>query len=162
METYEHKRTKWEGLWWHPEYARYSSAVFNLAQIKKFKGGARLVMMKNKYFNNGENKRPNYVFSIMDANCESTKELEVEEDGNDSTLPMMEWIPCTYINNCFIPELKDVPYSKYLVTYMTGKMERIMCDVVWIERGRVLNKNYQLLTAYMEMPKPYKGGNAKC
>lgn len=71
----------------------------------------------------------------------------------------MEWIPCKYLNQCFITELEDVPYAQFLVTYMTGKMKKRMVGMVWIERGRVIGKKYSLIVAYMQSPKPYTGGN---
>lgn len=52
----------------------------------------------------------------------------------------MNWKPCKYVNQCFIPELESVSYSPFLVTYMTEKMKKKMVDIAWIERGRVLNK----------------------
>jgi formylmethanofuran dehydrogenase subunit E len=79
METFEKKQTKWEGLWWHPEYNGFSSASINLAKLKAFKGNVRLYVRKNKYFNGGENGRPNYMFSIKDANSDIFKEVDVEE-----------------------------------------------------------------------------------
>lgn len=70
---------------------------------------------------------------------------------------MDDWIPCSYIHGCYIQELKDAPYKPYLVTYLTGKMQKELVDVAWVDRGRVLNKKFKLITAYMPMPKPYKG-----
>jgi hypothetical protein len=80
METFEKKQTKWEGLWWHPEYNGFSSAVINLAKLKAFKGNVRMYVRKNKYFNGGENDRPNYLFCIKDANSDIFKEVDIEEE----------------------------------------------------------------------------------
>ena len=75
-------KTKWEGLWWHPENMSFSSATISLADLRKFKGNVRLVVRKNRFYNNGMNGRPNYHFSLMDANSPTARSLEVDEcDG---------------------------------------------------------------------------------
>lgn len=79
LEPIEGKQTKWEGLWWHPEYNGFSSAAFSIADLRKFKGNVRLYVRKNKLYNGGENGRPNYCFTLKDANAEIFKSIEVEE-----------------------------------------------------------------------------------
>ena len=74
------KQTKWQGLWWHPEFNGFSSAVLSLADIRKFKGHVRLYVRKNKFFEGGKNGRPNYNFCIKDANAEVFQNWEVEDD----------------------------------------------------------------------------------
>lgn len=86
LETFDRKQTKWEGLWWHPEYGGFSSAVINLSKLKQFKGNVRLYVRKNKFFNNGENGRPNYHFCIKDANSDVFTVLDVEDDMPDCYL----------------------------------------------------------------------------
>lgn len=80
LEPIDGKQTKWLGLWWNPEYNGYSSTVLSLADIRKFKGNVRLYVRKNKFFNKGENNRPNYCFTLKDANAEVFNLLEVEEE----------------------------------------------------------------------------------
>lgn len=80
LEPIEGKQTKWQGLWWHPEYNGFSSTVLSLSDIRKFKGNVRLYVRKNKYYNGGENGRPNYCFTIKDADAEVFNLLEVEDD----------------------------------------------------------------------------------
>ena len=80
MDVFDGKQTSWEGIWWHPENQYYSSAAFNLAKIKEFKGNVRLYIKKNRYFNNGENGRPNYHFCIRSTESPSFNTLEIEED----------------------------------------------------------------------------------
>lgn len=80
LEVFDKKQTKWEGLWWHPEYAGFSSATLNLSKLKQFKGSVRLYVRKNKFFNNGENGRPNYCFCIKDSDSEIFKTIEVEKE----------------------------------------------------------------------------------
>ena len=80
LETFDRKQTNWEGLWWHKEYNGFSSSVLNLSELRKFKGKVRLYVRKNKFYNNGENGRPNYHFCLKDADSEIFKTLEVEED----------------------------------------------------------------------------------
>lgn len=79
----EGKQTKWEGLWWHPENNSFFSASLSLADIRKFKGNVRLYVRKNKYFNGGENGRPNYLFCFKDSQSDNARELNIE--GNDET-----------------------------------------------------------------------------
>ena len=96
LEPIEGHYTKWLGLWWHPEYNQYSSSAINLADLRKFKGAVRLVVRKNKFYNNGENSRPNYCFSLRDANVESRRDFElaqfVEEGGFEFTASELEAI----------------------------------------------------------------------
>lgn len=80
LEPIDNKQTKWEGLWYHPEYGGFSSASLSLADIRKFKGNVRLYVRKNKFFNGGENGRPNYHFCLKDANSEVFHLWEVEEE----------------------------------------------------------------------------------
>ena len=80
LEPIDGKMTKWEGLWWHPEQMQYTSACINLADIRKFKGNVRLVVRKNRYYNGGENGRPNYCFSLRDAKSESAVLMQVEDE----------------------------------------------------------------------------------
>ena len=90
MKTFDCKQTKWEGLWWHPEYAGFSSSSINLAKLKEFKGNVRLLVRKNKYYNNGENSRPNYLFCIKDSKSDIFRNIEV----------VMEPQSGTYQDNC--------------------------------------------------------------
>lgn len=80
LEPIEGKSTSWEGLWWHPEYNGFSSSVIDLADLRKFKGKVRLYVRKNRFFNRGENNRPNYLFCLRDADSEVFKLLEVIDD----------------------------------------------------------------------------------
>ena len=82
LESFDNKQTKWEGLWWHPEYNGFSSTVIDLSAIRKFKGKVRLYVRKNKFYNGGENGRPNYCFTLKDANSDVFNLLEVEEDDD--------------------------------------------------------------------------------
>ena len=82
LEPFDSKQTKWEGLWWHPEYCGFSSDCINLADLRKFKGNVRLYVRKNKFFNGGENGRPNYHFCIKDANADVFNSLEIEDSVN--------------------------------------------------------------------------------
>ena len=84
--TIDGKATNWCGLWWHPEYNGFSSEAINLSELKKFKGHVRLYVRKNKFYNNGQNNRPNYNFCLKDASSNNPKELtinDIEEDEDD-------------------------------------------------------------------------------
>ena len=80
LAQFDGKQTHWEGLWWHPEYNGFSSAAYSLADLRKFKGYIRLYVRKNKFFNNGENGKPNYCFCIKEVNSNTFKELEIIDD----------------------------------------------------------------------------------
>lgn len=84
LEPFVGKSTKWLGLWWHPEYNGFSSEAINLADVRKFKGNVRLYVRKNKFYNNGENGRPNYNFCLRDANASTFRTLEIDEDYEEN------------------------------------------------------------------------------
>lgn len=79
LESFDKKQTSWEGLWWHPEYNGFSSAVIKLSEIKKFKGTVRFYVRKNKFYNDGENNRPNYHFCLRDSNSYPFNEISIED-----------------------------------------------------------------------------------
>ena len=80
LEPFDSKRTQWSGLWWHPSNNCFTSASFSLGELRKFKGNVRLVVKKNRFYNNGLNGRPNYVFIIADSNTEKYLDMEVVDD----------------------------------------------------------------------------------
>lgn len=79
LEVFDNKRTNWEGLWYHNDTNLYSSVAFNMSQLKKFKGSVRILARKNKWYNGGENGRPNMVFTICDSKSETPYEVEVQD-----------------------------------------------------------------------------------
>lgn len=87
LESIEKKQTNWLGLWWHPEYNGFSSEAIDLAQLRKFKGKVRLYVRKNKFYNNGENGRPNYNFCFKDADAEVFKSFEVVDSDDEDDVP---------------------------------------------------------------------------
>lgn len=123
LEPIDGKRTSWQGLWWHPEYNGFSSACLNLSDLRKFKGNVRLYVRKNKFFNNGENGRPNYVFCLKDAESETFYELDVEEEKGEEE----KGVRFTYeelqsiINRvaCYVGG--EGEYGEHLVTDYTDK-----------------------------------------
>ena len=80
LKAFSKMRTGWQGLWWHPECNCYFSTSLNLAQLKQFKGNVRVYLKKNRFYNNGENNRPNYVFMLSDAKGTDGATLEVTEN----------------------------------------------------------------------------------
>lgn len=80
LEPFDNKRTKWSGLWYHPDKLCFTSASFSIAELRKFKGNIRLIVRKNRFYNNGENHRPNYVFIFTDSQNEKYLELEVVDE----------------------------------------------------------------------------------
>lgn len=89
MKTFDCKQTSWEGLWYHPETLGYTSAAINLSKLKQFKGAVRIYVRKNKYYNGGENGRPNYVFCIKDAKSETFVDADICDDNRCGT-----WVWC--------------------------------------------------------------------
>lgn len=79
MEKFEDKQTRWEGLWYHQDGKYFSSAAINLSKLKNFKGTIRFYVRKNKYYNNGENGRPNYIFCIRDSKSDYEHEIEIKD-----------------------------------------------------------------------------------
>lgn len=79
LEVYENKQTAWCGLWWHPESNSFVSPAINISSLRKFKGSVKLVVRKNKYFNGGENRRPNYCFTLRDTESQNEIELKIED-----------------------------------------------------------------------------------
>ena len=79
MEVIDGKQTTWGGLWWHPESMCFTSQVIGLSELRKFKGHVRVIVKKNRFYNNGENNKPNYVFLLRDAKSDDPMKLEIED-----------------------------------------------------------------------------------
>ena len=76
--------------------------------------------------------------------------------GLPSAQPEQKWIPCKCINQCYIPELENIPYRGMLFTYKT-RTGKLLVRTTWIERGRLIgNKMNGLPIAYMPLPEPYR------
>jgi hypothetical protein len=75
MNSFDQKRTNWEGLWYDNLSHSYKSSAINLSKLKEFKGTVRIIARKNKYYEEGANK-PNMVFMIADAEA-TGKDLEI-------------------------------------------------------------------------------------
>ena len=80
LEPFDRKQTEWSGLWWHPETMSFSSTAINLANLRKFKGNVRMFVKKNKFFNGGENGRPNYLFCLRDTKSDLVNPIDVVDD----------------------------------------------------------------------------------
>lgn len=80
LKTFDQKQTNWLGLWWHPKYGGFYSSVISLSELRKFKGKVRLCVRKNKYYNKGENNRPNYCFSFKEADADVFNLIKVIDD----------------------------------------------------------------------------------
>ena len=91
LEPFDGKRTKWNGLWYHKHNYCFSSESFDLADIKKFKGRVRIIVRKNRFFENGKNGRPNYVFMIVDSTNEKYIDLEVVDDDTEEIAEAGFW-----------------------------------------------------------------------
>lgn len=82
LKPFEKKSTSWQGLWWHPEYAGFSSTVISLADLRQFKGNVRLYVRKNKLYEKGSN-RPNYCFCLKDADAKIFHLLDVQDSEEE-------------------------------------------------------------------------------
>ena len=78
LEPIDGKCSTWQGLWWHPETNSFTSASLSLSDLRQYKGSVRLIVRKNKYFNGGENGRPNYNFCLRDVGQDG-RPWEVED-----------------------------------------------------------------------------------
>ena len=63
IEVQEKKSTSWEGLWWKADYQNFVSQPFPISDLKDLSGEVRLVVRKNKYYQQGKDY-PNYNFSF--------------------------------------------------------------------------------------------------
>lgn len=90
LEVIDGKQTNWCGLWWNPDTNSFKSSAFSLSELRKFKGAVRLIVRKNKFFNNGENNRPNYNFVIRDAAADAPIILEIEDIEEQENSPYCE------------------------------------------------------------------------
>jgi len=71
------------GLWWHPDMFSFTSQAVNLSDLKRFKGAVRFYVRKNRFFNGGENGRPNYLLSIWGVDTSSPKEVKVIDETSE-------------------------------------------------------------------------------
>lgn len=87
LQVFDGKQTTWAGLWWHPETSCFTSETINLSKLREFKGNVRMYVRKNKFYNGGENGRPNYCFCLRDTKFEKEEPWEVEDvdSGDGST-----------------------------------------------------------------------------
>lgn len=83
LEPIDGKCSTWEGLWWHPETNSFTSASLSLSDLRKYKGAVRLIVRKNKYYNGGENGRPNYKFCLRDVARDGKQwpVADIDEEG---------------------------------------------------------------------------------
>ena len=121
LEVIDGKTTNWNGLWWHPENQYFSSAGINLSELRKFKGVVRLIVKKNKYYNNGENGRPNYHFVLRDAQCDNPINVEVDDIECEDQSPYYD-----DESGCYFNENDERLYTHEEVQYA---LNRCACDV---------------------------------
>ena len=121
LEVIDGKQTNWCGLWWHPENCSFSSSVISLAQLKKFKGNVRLVVKKNKFFNKGENNRPNYTFCLRDAKADNPfvfeiEDIDTEDDYGDDEEKLYTYEDCkTVMRMSWYYANEGYPYGHFCV-----------------------------------------------
>lgn len=100
-----------------------------------------------------------YYIHLFSKDIEKDEALLREESEKyikDIMAKTKRWIPCKTINQCFVPDLERFGYAQFLITYLTGKNKRPQVTTTWFERGRILNKKYSQIVAYMPLPDPYK------
>ncbi len=122
LEPIDGKQTKWDGLWWHPEYNGFSSGVISLADIRKFKGNVRLYVRKNKFYNKGENNRPNYMFCLKASDSAVYHLMEVEDEEDEEAGVAFTYDELQDIINrvaCYVGG--DREYGEHLVSDFTDK-----------------------------------------
>ncbi len=83
LESFKGKQTKWEGLWYHPEFKGYSSCSLSLKSLKDLTGNVRLCVFKNKYKKKGDN-RPDLLFMLKSSSSEIFNPLEIEDEDEEN------------------------------------------------------------------------------
>ena len=83
LQAIEGMKTNWGGLWFQPGSNYFASQSISLSELRKFKGNVKLIVRKNKFYNGGENNRPNYVFCLADTNAEEALTLTPEKIDAD-------------------------------------------------------------------------------
>ena len=113
------KVSEWEGLWYHADSHCYTSASFNLSEIKQFKGNIRFRVVKNRFFNGGENGRPNYAFRIESVDSEDAETI----DFNDTQMERLREI---------MREGHSNAYQAMLPSQSASRAERLMSEAIEI------------------------------
>lgn len=83
--SFDKKTTSSIGIWWDNHANNFKSNVINLSVFKSFKGNARIIMMKNKFYEKGSDK-PNYIAYITDAKSVDAKNIDVVYFCNDDEI----------------------------------------------------------------------------
>ena len=91
--------------------------------------------------------------------CTNDEAMEYASDIPEgcpiSAQPEQDWVPCSVINQCYIPELSHIDYKGILFTYETKTGKRFV-KITWIERGRIVGKQMNgTPIAYRILPEPY-------
>lgn len=116
LEVIDGKATNWGGLWWQPDSMYFTSQTISLSELRKFKGCVRLVVKKNKFYNNGENGRPNYVFLFRDAKSDNPFKLEVKDEVSENTERLYTYDECETIMQKSWEYARDgFPYGHFSV-----------------------------------------------
>lgn len=71
--------TKWLGLWRNSEKEILLSASISLAELRKYKGNVRLIVVKNEHYDNGKNRRPEYLFALRDTSIDKVDVLDIHK-----------------------------------------------------------------------------------
>lgn len=116
LKTIEGKATNWGGLWWQPDSMYFTSQTISLSELRKFKGYVRLVVRKNKFYNNGENGRPNYVFLFRDAKSENPFVLDVKDEAEENKERLYTYDECeTILRKSWFYAQQGFPYGHFCV-----------------------------------------------
>lgn len=68
--------TDYIGMWYHSDEHRYTSASYNMANLRDYKGNIRFVMYKNTWHKKGDN-RPSYRIRIAGSNAEDAHPITI-------------------------------------------------------------------------------------
>lgn len=86
LETFEQKRTRWAGVWRSRKTGTYTSGVFTISDLQKFKGPVRLWLIPNRYKKEQKENAPTHLFMIQDAEGEGPiPDLEIEDIEEEET-----------------------------------------------------------------------------
>lgn len=68
--------TDYIGMWYHSDEHRYTSASYNLANLRDYKGNVRFFMYKNLWHKKGDN-RPSFSIRIAGSNAENVHPITI-------------------------------------------------------------------------------------
>ena len=151
--SFQGKKTEWQGLWYHPEFHSYTSAILNLKALKDFKGTCQIRMFKNQQRRKGDN-RPTYLFTICDREAyEDAQIAEVEVQDIDLEVGDIE--ENDWINDQFRKLIKEGAFDEEIEEagfYSREEVRTILRDCI---NDVMRLREYGICDPYDILPEDY-------